>query len=278
MCGGQDKARLAFSEERMTDVYRMVGWYPAAGTLNVRPAEGVESALTTLGPPRWETECKGRMNLRWWSGLLELTGRSELNAGVRQNGDGGGERVPRLVRSAWALVLGGGAAVWDEVLAWEAIYGKQWDGLVVAANDVGSHWPRSLDHWVTLHPNRLPGWEGTRKHYGFPDGYVTWGRRLDHTDHCIKPWAGGSSGMLAIQVAAQVGCVRAVLCGIPMTATPHFTESFVHLSEPWTAVASHWKAWLKNGDKVQGWVRSMSGMTEHFLGTPTVEWLLGEEV
>jgi len=81
--------------------------------------------------------------------------------------------------------------------------------------------------------------------------------------------------MLAIQVAQQIGCVRVILCGIPMAATPHFVESTVHvLGQPWKAVEGHWRAWQKHLDKIQGWVKSMSGRTQELLGAPTLEWLL----
>lgn len=188
------------------------------------------------------------------------------------------ERRAGLLYPHYALILGGGSTVWDEVLEWEAIYGRQWDGLVIAANDVGSHWPRYLDHWVTLHPNRLESWAGLRTAHGFPTGWETWGRRSKMSDHQIQPWAGGASGMLAIQVASVLGVRRAVLCGIPMDTTPHFPESVIHKStDKWMAVAGHWRAWVRHLDKIKGWVRSMSGRTMEVLdGKPTAEWLAEE--
>lgn len=84
--------------------------------------------------------------------------------------------------------------------------------------------------------------------------------------------------MLAIQVAQVLGCERAVLCGMPMTATPHFVESTVQRQgQPWTAVAGHWKAWGRELGRMQGWVRSMSGRTQETLGAPTLTWLLGAD-
>ncbi len=188
------------------------------------------------------------------------------------------ERRSGLLYPHYAIILGGGSNVWDEVLAWEVIYGRQWDGLVIAANDVGSHWPRYLDHWVTLHPNRLESWAGLRTAHGFPTGWETWGRRSRMADHQIQPWAGGASGMLAIQVAAVLGVRRAVLCGIPMDASPHFPESVIHKkTDKWLAVAGHWRAWERHLDKMLGWVRSMSGRTMDVLGGgPTLEWLAEE--
>ncbi|KKN22952.1 hypothetical protein LCGC14_0909950 [marine sediment metagenome] len=189
------------------------------------------------------------------------------------------ERRQDLLYPYHALILGGGQGVWDEVLAWEEMYGGRWDGLVVAANDVGSHWPRALDHWVTLHPNRLISWIAIRKSYGFVDGFETWGRRkLNAIDHYIQPWAGGSSGMLAVQVARQLGCTRGILCGIPMTPSPHFIESTVHPgTKNWNEVAGHWRSWARHMNRMTGWVRSMSGRTADVLGVPDVDWLLSEE-
>jgi hypothetical protein len=184
-----------------------------------------------------------------------------------------------LVHPEWALILGGGPDVWDEVLEWEALYGKQWDGVVIAANDVGCHWPRHLDHWATLHPDKFQQWKPVREMYGFNTDYDTWGRKTRHAGRAVQPWAGGASGMLAVQVAQMVGCVRAVLCGVPMTPTPHFKESTIHMaSKPWKAVEGHWRAWTKHKGKIHGWVRSMSGRTAEMLGTPTVEWLVAGKV
>ena len=168
--------------------------------------------------------------------------------------------------------------MWTEVLAWEQLYGKQWDGIVVAVNDVGSHWPRELDYWCTLHPERMQAWRAARKSYGFVGGYQTAGRRKNELDIMVRPWAGGSSGMLGVQVAQQMGCTRVVLCGVPMTPTPHFLESKMHRRDTkWMACAGHWKAWMKQYAKMDGWVRSMSGRTAELLGVPTIPWLYNEE-
>jgi len=175
----------------------------------------------------------------------------------------------------WALVLGGAECVWDDVLAWEAIYGAQWDGLVVAANDVGAHWPRRLDHWVSLHPNKFLRWEQLRAQNNLSGGYTTWGttRHQKITNRQVSPWAGGSSGMLAVQVAYTLNCVRVIMCGIPMNSTGHFAESQEGFPKEWRAAAGHWRAWTRHAEKMAGWARSMSGRTGELLGTPTLEWL-----
>ncbi len=183
------------------------------------------------------------------------------------------QRRPDLVHPEWAIILGGGHEVWDEVLEWEALYGQHWDGVIIAANDVGSHWPRDLDHWCTLHPEKMAGWRTAREANNFSNSFITWGRRAKIMDCQVRPWAGGSSGMLAIQVAQIVGCTKAILCGIPMTPTPHFAESVVHGPSPWKAVAGHWRAWTRQWAKMEGWVKSMRGRTKQEFGYPTLEWL-----
>lgn len=176
-----------------------------------------------------------------------------------------------------ALVLGGGYDVWDEVLAFEQLLGRRWNGLVVAANDVGVHWPRDLHHWVTLHPMKMPTWQKRRARYGFTNGYQTWGRQPQHCDRVIVPWPGGSSGLLAVQVALAVGCTHVVLCGVPMTNTAHFPESdeqhILDRAKHWAHADKHWRAWEREVHRMRGLVRSMSGRTQQLLGAPDAVWV-----
>lgn len=177
-----------------------------------------------------------------------------------------------------ALCLGGGAEVWEDVRRLEMLCGP-WDGLVIAANDIGSHWPRALHHWVTLHPTKMQPWIDLRREQGFPDGFKTWGGKVRGTINgmeFITPWSTGSSGMLAVQVAALLGCERAVLCGIPMTPTAHFAESQERFGPVWYSALSHWRAWRDMKFRMEGWVRSMSGNTKELLGEPTSDWLLDD--
>lgn len=175
------------------------------------------------------------------------------------------------------LVLGGGREVWDDVLAVEKLLGHPWDGIVVAANDIGMYWPRDLHHWVTLHPAKMPGWAKTRDVQHLPPGYLTWGRNARHVNRAIVPWPGGSSGLLAVQVAIHVGCTRIVLCGVPMTISPHFEESTEHhvldSNRNWSHADKHWKSWVREAHRFRPWTRSMSGRSRHLLGPPTQEWL-----
>lgn len=187
-----------------------------------------------------------------------------------------------MIHDTWALVLGGASCVWDDLRVWEAMYGRPWDGVVIAANDIGAHWPHELHHWVSLHPDKFDRWRALRTKHGYAlEGIVTWAKKMrmasQHlADNEIHPWAGGSSGMFAVQVAREVGCTKAILCGIPMTSTPHFAETKEQFHTQWLAATGHWKAWTSSKEQMLGWAKSMSGRTQELLGAPTLDWLFTE--
>lgn len=178
------------------------------------------------------------------------------------------------------MVIGGAQTVWDDIVALEELIGGPWPDLVIAVNDVGSHWPRHLDHWVSLHADKFRAWEQRRAANGYPNGYELWGHRSKNiVDRQVKPWGGGSSGLLAVSVADILRCDRVVLCGIPMNDMPHFQESKEHNpTKRWPSANSHWRAWERFIPKkrMPEWVRSMSGRTRKVLGAPTIDWLTGD--
>lgn len=188
--------------------------------------------------------------------------------------------MPEVRDRTRAIVIGGGECIWTDVRALEELIGHEWDGLVIAANDVGVVWPRPLHHWATLHPEKFKKWQEQRRKNGLPEAGRLWSRRGRTGSHStVVPWAGGSSGMLAVTVARELGCTRIVLCGVPMTRTPHFQESVVHpRGRVWSSADTHWRSWTKPEvlEHMRPYVRSMSGRTQQLLGAPTREWLLGE--
>lgn len=164
-----------------------------------------------------------------------------------------------------ALVLGGAGSVWDDIET--ALDLGEYD-MVVACNDIGAHWPGRLDHWVSLHPDRLPGWEAWRIKRGLPFGYVTWGHRPHSAVKRSTPDWGGSSGLLAAKVALEQGATRVVLAGVTMSGQAgHFVRK-----APWQAASGFQKAWTRNRDALAN-VRSVSGWTRELLGAPSAEWL-----
>jgi hypothetical protein len=174
-----------------------------------------------------------------------------------------------------ALILGGGSTVWTDLQALEALLGAPWDGIVIGVNDIICHWPRRLDYLVSLHPEHFQKWMNERATKGYPGDYETWtSRRSPYARRYTRSWGGGSSGMLAVTVADALKCSHAVLCGVPMTKTPHFAESTVHNpTKSWPTADGHFRAWQANVKRMQGWVKSMSGRTRDLLGEPTLEWL-----
>lgn len=179
-----------------------------------------------------------------------------------------------------ALVLGGASCVWDDVRRLEELIGEHRPGVTIAVNDIGSHWPHRLDHWCTVHPENFRIWKKDRADRGYNLDYVSWAQKLGKREVgvvdrvCPNRWAQGSSGYVAIGVAKEVGCSKVVLCGVPMTVTPHFAESTFHEpTQPWAGAKTHWKYWQEHAETMLGWVRSMSGNTRELLGAPDLEWL-----
>lgn len=185
------------------------------------------------------------------------------------------------------MVLGGAAGVWRDVGRLEELLGRPWDGVVVACNEAGVDWPRELDHWASFHPEKFirvcpPGedsgdWVVRREERGHPGGFELWSTRADHiVDRVIDAKEGGSSGLLAVRVAQAKGMLRIALCGVPMTVTPHYHGA--HGGRDWKHAAKHVRVWYRAKEAgTLDDVRSMSGRTQRVLGTPTREWLLGEE-
>lgn len=184
-----------------------------------------------------------------------------------------------------ARVLGGAECVYEDIAKLDALTGG-WDGLTICVNDIGVH-VEHLDHWVTLHPDKMvesgtdpdhpEGWPWVRQRdeKGLPDGYVTWSHKPGRgAMKVVKSWGGGSSGLLAVATAYEIGCRRVVLCGVPMDKRGWFEGSLTHEGDTsFTSVDSHRRTWRRSKDKLVKRVRSMSGWTKELLGEPTREWL-----
>ena len=90
VCRGAGKASMAFTEQRMQEVYRMVSWYPYPGTLNMRlltsnGQQPLAKVMDSLGQPLAETEHDTPIGpLQWWPGRLQLpSGHLEVALLVR---------------------------------------------------------------------------------------------------------------------------------------------------------------------------------------------------
>lgn len=190
-----------------------------------------------------------------------------------------------------ALVIGGAECVWDDVDALEAMVGR-WSGLVLAVNDVackrdertGRCWPRRIDHFCTLHAEKVAGWKRQRRELVASlgrspdwDFYETWscGKRAP-VDRHFTGMTGGSSGLYAVSVALHLGCERVVLAGVPVDAR---RNAFRNETE-WKAYRRYTDGWVGRDrvplPQLAERVRSMSGWTRSLLGAPTPGWIHGE--
>lgn len=175
-----------------------------------------------------------------------------------------------------ALVLGGASGVWEDVGA--ALQLGEFHG-VVACNDAAADWPGPLDAGVSYHPVKWPVWLRKRSLAGFEPpalvlGHEEAGRRLERVFSRVESkFPGqkecGSSGLFALKVAlVDLGFDRAVLCGVPMDARPHFFER-----PTWGDWKVHRQGWIEALPSIAARTRSMSGWTAAILGRPTEDWI-----
>lgn len=147
---------------------------------------------------------------------------------------------------------------------------------VIACNDVGAIWPGHLSAWVSLHPEKMGQWRDQRRANGHPEA----ARYMSHGDN-LPSWMepaefrfhgqdrSGSSGLFAVKVALmELGADRAVLAGIPLERSSHFFDR-----ERWEAAVGYRAAWEALRPCYRARMRSMSGWTAQFLGTPTADWI-----
>lgn len=177
-----------------------------------------------------------------------------------------------------ALILGGAATLQDDLR--QVKENKvEYDG-VVACNQAGVEWPHALDAWVTVHPlfflkGQSRSWATNRIRNGYTPprrGYWTHSNRdkpLPEGTH-ITTWKMpnlqnfGSSGLFAVKVALiDLNYDSVVLCGIPMTPTPHFDRP-----DDWRHAVNFRKQWMNISPEIRARIRSMSGWTREQYGAP----------
>lgn len=176
-----------------------------------------------------------------------------------------------------ALVVGGAANVGDDLREY-ARFGVGHD-LAIAINDIGVQAGFLFDHWVSLHPDRLAGWERDRLRTHRNKTWLSWtATGKDHYELCDRTLdhPGGSSAGLGIAVALAEGCDRIVLAGCPLLARH---SHYMRAEQPFDEAARFRKQWVERDlvGRWQGTVKSMSGWTAEQMGKPSFDWLMGEE-
>lgn len=174
------------------------------------------------------------------------------------------------VRPRTALILGGASTLpADRARALELLEGIEYS--LIACNHAARDEPGRVDHWVTMHAELLPMWMKERAKHRRPPAGQLWTARhrpskVQSTP--IESW-GGSSGLLCVAVAFQLGFEKIILAGIPMQKLlRHYDDS-----RPWMEARQYWPAWERRMAQMRGRVKSLSGWTLEQLGEPTREWL-----
>jgi len=164
------------------------------------------------------------------------------------------------------LIMGGGRTLWADVAAAEP-----WPGERMAINDAGAHFHGIVSHWVTLHPEYLPGWRAYRRGHCYGEGRTPVCHAARVAEGVDVAWPmenlGGTSGLFACYVGLMLGYDRIVLAGVPMDNAGHYFDP--------PRVATDFEAegtaevWQQARDRIfHGRVTSLSGRTREWLGAP----------
>jgi hypothetical protein len=117
--------------------------------------------------------------------------------------------------------------------------------------------------FATYHPGEIKAAKQRRAMAGGNTDYIVIShQRHDDDVDVIISYRGpsGSSAMLGILAAMQMGYDRIICCGCPLTDKKY--KNF----RP---------GWEDRFEEIKNMVRSMSGWTKELLGAPTMEWLNG---
>lgn len=171
-----------------------------------------------------------------------------------------------------ALALGGAECVWEDVAGAQDLGTSD---AVFACNEAAVQWD-NLTAFCTLHPENLTKWMKQRRDKGLPEPkhVIAHEERSLVTDVIWHLLPGqkqsASSGVYCAIAAMNLGYERVVLCGVPLTAGPHFFTN-----DSWRDLDQFVKGFDQIAALLQHHVRSMSGYTRERLGLPTREWLQG---
>lgn len=170
-----------------------------------------------------------------------------------------------------ALILGGALTLHDDKRRALEMFSPQ---LIIACNHAARDEDGPVDAWASMHPDLFPMWIKERRRCGRPPAGSYW-----HARHRISPIPstaiesrGGSSGLLCVMVALELGVTHAVLAGIPMVDTAN------HYDNPrkrWADARNYLPAWKRNLPVMKDRIRSMSGYTMGLLGAPDEAWFNG---
>lgn len=170
-------------------------------------------------------------------------------------------------------VLGGANGVWQEYQTARELLGRDFD-FIVATNHAGRDAEFYIDHWCSVHGDLLIKWYKDRKEKGGDVGKLWTAKGRWKTDKIFVHkflYKGGSSGLLATDVAIHNGANKVILCGVGLTSLgSHYDDK---IQKPWREASRYRPQWVKRKDDLNTIVKSMSGWTKDYFGKVTEEWL-----
>lgn len=148
---------------------------------------------------------------------------------------------------------------------------RPWKGEIMCVNDIGAHLHDRSRHWITLHPEYLPGWRHYREKHLYGQGVPAMTHAQKSMPGVDTTWdvqnVGGTSGLFAPLVGLMLGYNEIVLAGVPMDNGGHyFDPPWVPTDNVDKAVTQVWR-WARD-NVFAGRVKSLSGNTMNWLGAP----------
>ena len=179
------------------------------------------------------------------------------------------------------LVVGGGPCVWND-LSVLTDNGTRFDRFdhTMAVNDIGMYIPWEIHHWVSYHEDLLNTWLEIRNNERMSRIYK---RGKEHIElYATRPLINkpynwkvlglmphrGSSGLLAVLVGLILLYDEIILAGIPLTRGNHHKAPWVDFNYEEERITVSWALAIEHLFK--GRVKSMSGRTRHWLGSPEI--------
>lgn len=180
------------------------------------------------------------------------------------------------------IIAGSANCVWDDLE--KLITKRHWECTddVMCINDMIMHFPGDIAHCVSCDAPMLSKWWAARR----PPYRSRFNKkpRFHTVDNWqgvpnVKSWSfqgGGTSGLLAANIAVELGYEEIILCGIPIDNTPHYWQAHWEKCNFQREIADDMgrirgdgrRYWINAAERFDGKVKSMSGYTKKLLGAP----------
>jgi hypothetical protein len=174
-------------------------------------------------------------------------------------------------RADVALIVGGGGDPLSEYGAARALCEAAGKSVATfVCNDMLLLFPDHVDYAVTLHPDKMHGWQRDRIKNKLPTpfGSVWCHRSYLGFSHHTRDWQ-GSSGLFMVKIALEQGFTHIILCGVPMDVD----ADHIIRHQPWNQAPGFMRGWHHHMSELKPFVRSLSGWTQEQFGAPDMTWL-----